>query len=146
MKSFEANREKRSVTINFSAYPHEVFALLCPVKEADWVGDLENELIYSESGVNELGCIFKTSFNGMQMLSSTVKYDDSNYEIEFLCQVGDLIMNDIHIQLCKNGDNTTNANYEYTFTALSERGKALCEKWQEDANMQCVIKCKKGNR
>jgi hypothetical protein len=78
MKSFEANREKRSVTVKFSALPQDVFPLICPVKEEDWLCDWENdtyELIYSESGVNELGCIFKTDFNGIPVLSNTVKYD-----------------------------------------------------------------------
>jgi hypothetical protein len=127
MKSFEANREKRSVTVKFSAPPEDVFSLLCPVKEAYWVCDLENELIYSESRVNELGCIFRTNFNGMQMLSSTVKFDKGNYENEFLCQVSDVITNKVHIQLFKNEDNTTIANYEYTFTAISEKGNALVD-------------------
>jgi hypothetical protein len=63
----------------------------------------------------------------MQMLSSTVKFDRENYGIEFLCQVGDLITNKVHIRLLKNEDNTTIANYEYTFTAISEKGNALVD-------------------
>lgn len=42
--------------------PKEIFPLLCPVREYDWIEQWDCELLYTESGVNELGCVFKTHF------------------------------------------------------------------------------------
>lgn len=40
--------------------PEEVFPLLCPSREADWIPEWEAELIHTETGYAELGCIFTT--------------------------------------------------------------------------------------
>ncbi len=40
----------------------DIWPLLCPVREYDWVDGWECELVFSESGYNELGCVFKTDF------------------------------------------------------------------------------------
>lgn len=54
----------------FFSYPYQfrhpcqdVFALLCPVKEDDWIPGWkeQREIVYTESGVAELGCVFTTT-------------------------------------------------------------------------------------
>ena len=40
----------------------EVFPLLCPVREYEWIPQWQCDMIYSESGVAELGCVFSTDF------------------------------------------------------------------------------------
>lgn len=42
------------------ALPEEIFPLLCPVREFDWIPSWDCELIYTESGIAEEGCIFLT--------------------------------------------------------------------------------------
>jgi hypothetical protein len=59
-------KRKRLVLINQSRFKHsceEIFKLLCPVKEDDWLPGWreQRKLIYSESGFAELGCVFVTS-------------------------------------------------------------------------------------
>ena len=45
------------------AFPAEaVWPLLCPVREYDWIEVWDCELVHSVSGVNELGCVFRTAF------------------------------------------------------------------------------------
>lgn len=44
----------------FDSGPEAVWPLLCPVREYDWIETWECELIHSESGFNELGCVFTT--------------------------------------------------------------------------------------
>ncbi|MGM0418924.1 MAG: hypothetical protein ACQEQS_09395 [Thermodesulfobacteriota bacterium] len=38
----------------------EVFPLFCPVKSFEWIADWSAQMIYSESGYAEPGCVFKT--------------------------------------------------------------------------------------
>ena len=55
-------------TITVSAETHlgfgaqAVWPLLCPVREYDWIDVWDCELLHSGSGVNELGCVFRTVF------------------------------------------------------------------------------------
>ncbi|MDP7114503.1 MAG: hypothetical protein QGH45_21200 [Myxococcota bacterium] len=40
--------------------PAEVFPLLCPVREYEWIDDWSCEVQYTASGVAEQGCAFRT--------------------------------------------------------------------------------------
>ena len=56
------NRIDRQFQTRLTAPPERVFPLLCPIKEYDWIPQWRCEMIYSKSGVAELGCVFKTDF------------------------------------------------------------------------------------
>lgn len=45
-------------TLAFSGTPEEVFPLLCPVREYDWIPDWSCTMVHTTSGVAELGCVF----------------------------------------------------------------------------------------
>ena len=47
--------------MQIAASPAVVFPLLCPVREADWIDGWSCEMLHSESGLAELGCVFKTN-------------------------------------------------------------------------------------
>jgi hypothetical protein len=131
MKNFEAKRGKVVYTDVLKTAPENVFPLICPVGEEKWIFEWENDtygLIYSESGINELGCIFKTSYpNGIPSLWTTVKFDKENYEIEFLVHVFDLIVFTYNVRLYKNEDYSTTIKSEYIVTAISENGNAVID-------------------
>lgn len=40
----------------------DIWPLLCPVREYDWIDVWKCEMLHSVSGVNELGCVFRTNF------------------------------------------------------------------------------------
>lgn len=44
------------------ALPGAVFPLLCPVREFDWIPQWRCDMLYSQSGVAELGCVFATDY------------------------------------------------------------------------------------
>lgn len=60
MTDFEARRVTYEFTPTNDAPPDRVFPLLCPVREAEWVPDWKYQLIYSQSGFAEEGCVFTT--------------------------------------------------------------------------------------
>ncbi len=43
------------------ASPSAVFPLLCPVREHDWIDGWSAEVLFSRTGVAELGCVFRTA-------------------------------------------------------------------------------------
>lgn len=52
-------RTVRSFSHEVPAGAGEVFSLLCPVREYDWVPGWSCEVICSKSGIAELGCVFR---------------------------------------------------------------------------------------
>lgn len=58
-------RKKRIILeyrTDMKAVPEEIFPLLCPVREYDWIPQWHCDMLYSETGVAELGCVFATDF------------------------------------------------------------------------------------
>ena len=45
-----------------AAAPNEVFPLLCPVREYEWIAGWACEMIYSATGQAEAGAVFRTAF------------------------------------------------------------------------------------
>src|SRR5690349_16831929 len=76
MNSFKAYRIAHEYTQTNSAPPERVFPLLCPVREADWIPGWRYKLIYSDSGVAELGCVFTTQDPTVE----TAKYSSTSNE------------------------------------------------------------------
>ena len=104
-----------------TAPPNEVFPLLCPVREKDWIDGWEYKMIFSNSGLIEKGCIFSTPNHGQkQTIWYVTEYDKENYKIEFVRVTPDEEVVKINIHLMDNGNGTTSTNITYQYTALSE--------------------------
>lgn len=129
-------KSKRSHTVKLYATPDSIFPLLCPVREEEWTVGWEKdtyELIYSESGFNEEGCIFRTSYpDGFDKLWVCTIFDKDKHEVEFLVNVKDLVIRKMNILLKADENNMTDARFEYTVTAISENGNAIVGKLDED--------------
>jgi len=57
-------QRRRSISTysrHISAPPEKVFPQLCPVREYDWIEGWQGKLVYSDSGVAELDCVFTTT-------------------------------------------------------------------------------------
>ena len=77
MSTFKAKRVTREFVQEVPVPAAKIFPLLCPVREYDWIDGWECEMIYSESGVAENNCIFKTDFmdrgEDLWVVSSTIR-------------------------------------------------------------------------
>ena len=62
MKTESGKRYNRQYTMRLSFSPADIFPLLCPVREYDWIPQWRCRIVYTESGVAELGCVFQTDF------------------------------------------------------------------------------------
>ena len=62
MKTFKAMRTTRTAHQTLTGSPGDIFPLLCPIREYDWIEHWSCEMIYSTSGFAEPDCIFTTSF------------------------------------------------------------------------------------
>ena len=133
MKTFK--KSKSSHTVKLCGTPESIFPLLCPVREEEWTVGWEKdtyELIYSESGFNEEGCIFRTSYpDGFDTLWVCTIFDNEKHEVEFLVNIKDLAVRKMNILLAADENNMTDARFEYTVTAISEDGNTIVENLDE---------------
>ena len=129
------------------AAPEKVFTLICPVREADWLPGWRYRLVYSDSGVAELGCVFSTpnppATAAPSQASETTwivtEYDPAAFRITFVWINPGSIVTEIRIHLVAAAKETTKAHIRYRYTGLSPEGNRELEtydqKWFE-AKMQ----------
>ncbi|MHB8918732.1 MAG: hypothetical protein ACYC4H_11965 [Desulfocucumaceae bacterium] len=123
MSPFIFRRASKTCTQKYLAPPAEVFPLLCPVREYEWIHGWKCEVIYSESGFVEEGCIFKTSFPGQEgAIWVTTKHDAENNEVQFIRVVPGVLVVEMKIALEDSRDGGTSACFSYIYTALSDKG------------------------
>ena len=129
MPEFRGARVTHQHTQTNQALPERVFPLLCPVREADWVPGWKYRLIYSQSGVAELGCVFTTpNDGGSESTWICTEYDRERLRIAY-AWVTRLVACQIRIQLEPGLDSNTRAHIQYTYTGLSHAGNKEVERF-----------------
>jgi hypothetical protein len=137
-------RVSHSYTQRLGATPVEVFPLLCPVREREWVRGWEPTLVLSRSGVAELDCVFTTRSGDGEAVWTVTEYVPPS-RIEFVKVVPDEGVTRIAIALEPGGAGTL-ASVTYTLTGLGpagdtavaaftpERYRQFMETWEAELN------------
>ena len=100
MSPFEAKRVSHEYTQTNDAPTENVFPLLCPVREAEWVPGWQYRLIYSESGVAEDGCVFSTPNDaGPETVWMVTHYDPAAFTIAYAWVEPGMIATQLRISL-----------------------------------------------
>ncbi|TNE48782.1 MAG: hypothetical protein EP344_18545 [Bacteroidetes bacterium] len=100
---------------------NQVFPLLCPVREKDWLDGWEYRMIWSESGLIEKDCVFATpAADGLETIWQVTQYSSQTYTLEFVRWAPGKNTVRINIQLDPVDAGTTTALITYRYTALSE--------------------------
>lgn len=121
-------RTRKSHTVKVNAIPERILPLLCPVREDEWLPGWKGgyELVYSESGFNEEGCVFRLhrSFD-TEAIWTCLVFDETAYEVVFHICVRDMMVYRFSIKLTENGEGATDAVFDYVYTAVTEKGNAF---------------------
>ncbi|HEY5761902.1 MAG TPA: hypothetical protein VIS73_01700, partial [Rhodocyclaceae bacterium] len=64
--------------------PDQVFTLLCPVREADWIDGRDPRLMISASGVVEPDCVFVTPSEGTEATWVVTRHEPAAGFVEML--------------------------------------------------------------
>jgi len=89
--SFAALHRTASCTMRVAAPPADVFPLLCPVRERDWIPGWEAEVLLSRSGLAEPGCVFVTRPSEGRRLAWVVTRHEPPRAIAFAVFHGDVV-------------------------------------------------------
>jgi len=125
---------KDSVTVtaemNLKFPAKDIWPLLCPVREYDWIEDWDCEMVKSDSGVNELGCIFHTGSHAQGDFDTWVANRFEPLErLEFV-RMNALRVIRYEILLFSNEEGTRMMWIQH-ITPLSEEGQVFVKRWTE---------------
>jgi hypothetical protein len=148
--SLEGLRIAKTWVMEINSPPDQVFPLLCPERERDWVDGWDYEMIYSESGYAEPGCIFKTSIppEGDSIWIMADYIPDNYIRIIktcpnlFLLQWSfDLVGKDIRGE--DSGKIRTDILVNYSMTGLSQKGNEHIRMIMEDVFPKLMTRLEK---
>jgi hypothetical protein len=130
---FKATQFERKGVIHSKGMVEEVFPLLCPKREEEWIPGWECETIWSKSGYNEEGAIFRTiKPYGTELYWTTLQYDIKNKIVDFLITAPRLYMFRFKIELRANGDGLLAITFTQVFTSISEEGSSFMKRYESE--------------
>ena len=126
----------RRVTYSYvhriQAAPDAVFPLLCPVREHDYLTDWRADILFSESGVAEEGCVFATpNPDGPPTIWTITVHDAKAGRIRFVTFTPESRVSRLDVTLEPDGDATT-VTFTYTHTAIGPSGEAFLAEFTEE--------------
>ncbi len=115
------NRVTHSYVQRLVAGPAEVFPLLCPVREADWIAGWNPSRVLSDSGRAEADCVFTTPEYPNEAIWYVTRHEPDAGFVEMIRITPELTACRLTIQLrATNGGSA--AIVTYTHTSLGPRG------------------------
>jgi hypothetical protein len=131
--NFKPKQFTRDGVIQCKAAVEEVFPLLCPKREEEWIPGWECETIWSNSGYNEEGAIFRTMKPyGAELYWTTLQYDIRNNIVDFLITAPRLYMFRFKIHVHAIGNGILSMTFTQVFTSISEEGNAFLERYESE--------------
>lgn len=139
-RTFRSKRTLQEFSGTFETTVEELFPLLCPAREADWIPEWDCELIYTDSGYAEENCIFKTEKSnpvgeGLWMFTGF----KVNHYVDFVRLQEDVIMH-ARITVADNNDGTVTATWNIVTTGLTEKGNRQVDGMSETPHSGAVVK------
>jgi hypothetical protein len=130
---FAPKQFDRNGNISIRASLEDVFPLLCPKREEEWIPGWECETIWSRSGYNEEGAIFRTTKPyGTELYWNTLQYDIHHKVVDFLITAPQRYMFRFRIVIVDGSSGFLTLNFLQTFTSVSEEGNELLHQYQAE--------------
>lgn len=136
---FQALRVNRAYRQTINASPENVFPLLCPVREAEWLDGWQYDMIYSESGLVEEGSVFRTRHEGEEdTIWIVTKHDSSAREVVFARFTINLRTCLLKIAVKPKGEQLSYVDISYSLTGITPAGNDFIDDFTEDAFLEAV--------
>jgi len=137
MMTFKAKRVTRQFAQVINTSAEKVHELICPVREAEWLDGWDYEMIYSQTGLAEKGCVFKSHQHGEpDTIWIITERDDEKKLTEFARITPGIKAARLVISATNDGTDRSQVDISYTFTALSEEGNTFIDSFTEENFVQ----------
>jgi hypothetical protein len=131
--NFTPAQYTRRGEFNIRASLEEVFPLLCPKREEEWIPGWECETLWSQSGYNEEGAIFRTTKPyGTELYWNTLEYDLQKKVVDFLISAPHRFMFRFRIDVKATEEGFLTIFFSQTFTSVSEEGEGLLNQYRTE--------------
>lgn len=130
MKISQPNRVSRTYKQRLLAPLEEVFPLLCPVREKDWIYGWDPEVVLSHSGLAEPDCIFVTGSDSDEAIWYITRHEKNAGFVEMIKITPTVTACRLTIQL-EQSENGSTADITYTHTSLGPNGDTFIKRFTE---------------
>lgn len=131
MTKKKSKRIVREYRTRLAAQPQQVFPLLCPVREYDWIPQWQCEMLYTQSGIAELGCVFQTDFGDNYGTETwVVSHYQPNKKIAFV-RTGSLRTTRYEVTLTPDAG-VTIIEWRQEITGLTPEGDAMVADYSKE--------------
>jgi hypothetical protein len=117
-------------------HPHsaiDIFPLLCPKRECDWLDGWDYKMIHSESGLIEEGCVFTTSHHGKEETVWKVAiHDTEKFEVSFVRVTPNKNVVQIDIKVEPVTELQSNSHIMYAYVPLNSEEKITAAKMETE--------------
>lgn len=131
MNVSKPHRVTHTYTQRLVGAPAEVFPLLCPVREADWIEGWDPLSVISASGVAEPDCVFTTSATPDDAVWYVSRHEPGACFVEMIKITPSVTACRLSIQLRPAGGGCE-AEVTYTHTSLGPDGDAFVDAFTEE--------------
>jgi hypothetical protein len=129
----------RTFVQHIHASPGEVFPLLCPVLEKEWLPGWDYRMIHSTSGVAERGAVFETPHPAGTTKWIVVEHQPPR-RVAFARFQPDGLLVHLDIALGRHVDGTTAVCIEYTWTPTDEAASAILSRATEQEWLETMAR------
>ena len=129
---FAAKRITRRYCQTISASPDDVFPLLCPVREAEWLDGWRYTMLASRSGLVEEGAVFKTPGDGEEdTVWIVTRHDAAGRVVEFARFTPGSRVCVLRIGVTPKDQSRSLVDIAYTYTATAPAGNEFIARFTE---------------
>ena len=133
MSHFTVTQFARNGVIRCDSAIEDVFPLLCPKREEEWIPGWECETIWSKSGYNEEGAIFRTRKPfGTELYWTTLRYDQPQKIVDFLIVAPHRYQFRFTIDVHVESEQSLLLTFTHVFTSVSEEGNQFLAQYQKE--------------
>jgi len=141
MNLFTAKSIVITATMWLNHPAEDIFPLLCPVKEYDWIECWQCEVLHTQSGINEPDCVFRTAFEGQDEEIWVTNRFEPPSRVEFIRTGPNKV---IHFEIRLGPKNRgTELKWTQHIIGITETGNQQVENTNPKAFEQMVAKLQK---
>lgn len=125
-------RALREYTHRLVGTPDEVFPMLCPVREVEWVSEWDPYVVFSNTGVAEAGCVFVTRDGESESIWVITHHDPEAHRVEMVKVTPGLTAAKLEFKVEAEGEKASRMHVSYSHTALTREGRKFVADFDEE--------------
>ena len=125
-------RVRHEYTHRVAGSPDDVFPMLCPVREVEWVSDWDPYVVFTSSGVAEEGCVFVTRDEESESIWVITHHDAEAHRVEMVKVTPGLTAARLEFSVEAEGEKESRMHVAYSHTALTREGRKFVGDFDEE--------------